>query len=222
VLAFVGIVGTVFKEPVSTLLATSGVLAVVLGLALQNTLGDLFSGLAINIERPYGAGDWITLPGDICGQVMQVNWRATRLRTWTHDLVTIPNSVMSKAIITNHTRPAGPHSCALRLKIDFSIPPERVLAALKLAATPAPNPSHGPAPRAFARAFSDCLVEYELIFGIDNFATSLGATSAMLAHIATVFRDQNIPIGGLATDIRLFNQPEAAAPKVSPESVQGS
>ena len=56
VLAFVGIVGTVFKEPVSTFLATSGVLAIVLGLALQSTLGDVLSGLAINIERPFAAG----------------------------------------------------------------------------------------------------------------------------------------------------------------------
>jgi hypothetical protein len=64
VTAFVGIV---FKEPVSTFLATSGVVAIVLGLALQNTLGDVFAGLDINIERPFSAGDWITLAGQALG-----------------------------------------------------------------------------------------------------------------------------------------------------------
>jgi len=57
VVALVGIMDTVFKQSVSAVLATSGVLAVVLGLALQNTLADVFSGLALNIERPFSAGD---------------------------------------------------------------------------------------------------------------------------------------------------------------------
>ena len=82
VLALIGIIDTVFKESVSTILATSGVLALVFGLALQNSLRDVFSGLAINIERPFGAGDWISISDQAVGQVMQVNWRATRLRTW--------------------------------------------------------------------------------------------------------------------------------------------
>lgn len=54
-MAFLGIMNTVFEQPLSGVLATSGVLAIVLGLALQNTLADVFSGLAINIERPCGA-----------------------------------------------------------------------------------------------------------------------------------------------------------------------
>jgi small-conductance mechanosensitive channel len=80
-LAFVGIVDTVFQQPISAFLATSGVMAIVLGLALQNTLADVFSGLAINIERPYMAGDWISVTDRVSGQVIEVNWRATRIRT---------------------------------------------------------------------------------------------------------------------------------------------
>ena len=129
-LAFVGIVGTVFNEPVSTFLATSGVLAIVLGLALQNTLGDVLAGLAINIERPFGAGDWISLADRVEGQVMQVNWRATRIRTRSHDLVVIPNSAVSKGVVTNHSRPAGPHRCVVRLSVDLAVAPSRVVEAL--------------------------------------------------------------------------------------------
>ena len=62
--------------PVSAVLATSGVLAIVLGLAMQNTLADVFSGLAINIEQPFGAGDWITLADHVQGQIIEINWRA--------------------------------------------------------------------------------------------------------------------------------------------------
>ncbi len=93
VVAMAGIMDTVFKQPLSALLATSGVLAIVLGLALQTTLADVFSGLAINIERPFGAGDWITLNGGVEGQVIQINWRATHLKTSANEMTVIAHAV---------------------------------------------------------------------------------------------------------------------------------
>jgi small-conductance mechanosensitive channel len=195
VLAFFGILGTVFKEPVSTFLATSGVLAIVLGLALQNTLGDVLAGLAINIERPFGAGDWITLPDQVTGQVMQVNWRATRLRTWSHDMVVIPNSVASKAIVTNHSRPKGAHRCIIRLTVDFAVAPARVIGALKAAATGSPNIAHGTTPEAYACAFSDALVIYELAFALESFALVPGVKSEILRRVADAFQGAGIRIG---------------------------
>ena len=225
VLAFVGIVGTVFKEPVSTFLATSGVLAIVLGLALQNTLGDVFAGLAINIERPFGAGDWITLAGDwitladqVSGQVMQVDWRATRLKTWTHDTVVIPNSLVSKAIVTNHSRPKGPHRCIVRLRVDLAVAPSRVVEALKAAATASPNIAHGTIPQAYACAFTDSLVEYELAFAIDSFAQTQGAKSEMLGRIVDAFRGLDIRIGPPAMDVRTVQRADLAVATGAPYS----
>jgi small-conductance mechanosensitive channel len=219
VLAVVGIVGTVFKQPVSTFLATSGVLAIVLGLALQNTLGDVLAGLAINIERPFGAGDWITLTEEVSGQVMQVNWRATRLRTWSHDLVVIPNSVVSKAIVTNHSRPRGPHRCIVRLKVDLAVAPSRVLDALEAAAKDSPDVAQGTIPQAYAREFSDSLVGYELAFAIDSFALSQGAKSQMLGRIADTFASLDIRIGAPAMDVRIIPQGGPAVSTGSPKTV---
>jgi small-conductance mechanosensitive channel len=211
VLAFVGIVGTVFKEPVSTFLATSGVLAIVLGLALQNTLGDVLAGLAINIERPFGAGDWVTLAGEmleeqVSGQVMQVNWRATRLKTWSHDMVVIPNSVASKSIVTNHSRPKGPHRCIIHLKVDLAVSPSRVIDALKTAAVDSPNVARGTIPQAYACAFSDSLMDYEVAFAIDNFGLMPGAKSDILGRVADAFRGLDIRIGASAMDVRVIQQ----------------
>jgi len=211
VLAFVGIVGTVFKEPVTTFLATSGILAIVLGLALQNTLGDLLSGLAINIERPFGAGDWITLADHTSGQVMQVNWRATRLRTWKHDIVVVPNSVISKSTVTNHCRPKGPHRCIIRLSVDFAVSPARVIEALKVAAGSSPSASRATVPLAYARAVSDAVIEYELAFAIDSFPQSFAATSDMLERISAAFGLLGIRVGAPATDVRIIRPHDDAA-----------
>jgi len=215
-LAFVGIVGTVFNEPVSTFLATSGVLAIVLGLALQNTLGDVLAGLAINIERPFGAGDWISLADRVEGQVMQVNWRATRLRTWSHDMVVIPNSVVTKAIVTNHSRPKGPHRCIIRLTVDLAVAPSRVIEALNAAVTGSHNISHGTIAQAYACGFADSLVNYELAFAIDSFALTPGATSEILGRIADAFRGLDIRIGAAATDVRIVQQGELAVVAAAP------
>jgi small-conductance mechanosensitive channel len=72
--------GVVFALPLQGIVATSGVIAIVLGLALQSTLGDVFSGLSLSIEKPYGVGDAVLLEGGVEGEVIQINWRSTHLR----------------------------------------------------------------------------------------------------------------------------------------------
>ena len=216
ILAFVGIVGTVFKQPVSSFLAGSGVLAIVLGLALQNTLGDVLAGLAINIERPFGAGDWITLADQMSGQVMQVNWRATRLRTWSHDMVVIPNSIVSKAIVTNHTRPKGPHRCTVRLAVDLAVAPSVVIAALKAAAAGCPAVATGTTVQVYACGFSDSLMEYEVAFAIESFASTVPARSDMLDRIANGLRRAGIAIGAPAMAVRIIRPAKPQGRATSP------
>jgi hypothetical protein len=84
-------------QPIEGLLATSGIVALVLGLALQSTLADLFSGIALDIEDPFGAGDRITVDGGNEGQVIEINWRATRIRNRSGDTTVIPNSQIAKS-----------------------------------------------------------------------------------------------------------------------------
>src|SRR5690606_33703516 len=98
--AALSIVGSVTGVDVLPLIATSTVVTVVLGLALQDTLGNLFAGLALHSERPFGVGDWILVDG-VEGKVVYVGWRSTRLQTFSDDIVSIPNSVISKARVQN-------------------------------------------------------------------------------------------------------------------------
>ena len=99
--AILSVVAYVFNAPVGTLIATSGAVAIILGLALQSTLSDVFSGIALNLARPYGVGDSLQLGNGIEGKVMETNWRATHLLTGANDLVVVPNSDLAKARLTN-------------------------------------------------------------------------------------------------------------------------
>ncbi|MCF8004331.1 MAG: mechanosensitive ion channel family protein, partial [Chromatiaceae bacterium] len=82
---------------------STGVAAGVIGLALQRTLGDLFAGVSLGIERPFRIGDWLELPEEkLVGQVVDLNWRATRLRGWDNATVVIPNGRMASASLKNY------------------------------------------------------------------------------------------------------------------------
>ncbi len=190
IVALVGVMNTVLKQPLSGLLATSVALAIVSGLALQNTLADVFSGLAINIERPFSAGDWITVTEHVEGQVIEINWRATRIKTTANDIIVIPNSVVAKAVVTNHRRRGDPLLCTLGVKIDHTVSPTRVIEALRAATSGSSKIAPGTSPVAYACGFRDALISYEVAFAVEDFTLSQGARSDVIGHVTEYFTNQ--------------------------------
>ena len=93
-----------------------------LGLALQSTLADLFSGIAINIEDPFRAGDWKSVDGTNEGQVVEINWRATWIRDRNGDTLVIPNSQIAKSRMTNHSLPERAHPTNIGIDIEADCP----------------------------------------------------------------------------------------------------
>ena len=90
---------------ISPLIAGLGIGGLAVALALQPTLSNLFAGTYVITEGVVSAGDYIEMEGGITGYVVDVNWRSTRLRTWTNNLVIIPNSRFAETIITNYSKP---------------------------------------------------------------------------------------------------------------------
>lgn len=129
--ATLSIIAFVFSLPVGTLIATSGVFAIVLGLALQSTLNDVFSGIALNIGRPLSVGDWIAIDDSTQGRVVETNWRSTELLNGTNDLVVVPNSVLAKSKIVNISGPDMSHGASLQVRLFPSRPPAAILQAME-------------------------------------------------------------------------------------------
>ena len=215
VAAFVGIMNTVLDQPISTVLATSGVAAIVLGLALQNTLADVFSGLALNIERPFRSGDWITVVGGVEGQVIEINWRATRIKTLANDIVVIPNSVIAKAAITNHQQLVEPHFCTIELKVDQAILPARVIQTLREAVVGAGGTSAGFDARVYATEIADTMVCYQVSFAIDDFAQTAVVRSDMIGRVTLALRQAKISTGCPVMEVRIIRPLSARSPQVA-------
>jgi len=127
------IITDVLDIPLKGVLATSGALAIVLGLALQSTLSDLFSGLLINATSPYRVGDSVTLDDSTEGEVVEITWRATHIAKANRDLIVVPNSIIAKSRIINLSFPAGPHATVAKFEAPTQFRPSDVVHALELA-----------------------------------------------------------------------------------------
>jgi small-conductance mechanosensitive channel len=160
----------VFKQTTTGLFATSGIIAIVLGVALQNTLGDLFAGLALNIERPYKAGDWISLDGGTQGLVLVTNWRATHVRTRTGDVLIVPNGMIAKSRLTNHAVPTKIHLNNVEIPLIYGFDDVQVEAAIRCAAATVDGVLIDPAPIVLMHEMKSDVVVWRLYFFIDDFA----------------------------------------------------
>ncbi len=110
---------------ISPLIAGLGLGGLAVALALRPTLSSLFAGAYVISEGVVSAGDYIELENGVTGYVVDVNWRSTRLRTWTNNLVVIPNARFSETIITNYSKP-DPHvnvylTCGVAYESDLEL-----------------------------------------------------------------------------------------------------
>jgi len=144
VMAFFGIIAFVFDQPLTSLLASTGVAAMIFGLALQVNISNIFSGIAINLERPFRVGDWIKIDDFKEGKVVDINWRSTRIKTRDDTILCIPNSQASESPIENFSYPDDGYYKYFTVHIDPVHPPERVKKILMDAVLSTPDLEHNP------------------------------------------------------------------------------
>ena len=150
-----------FDIELTPFLATSAVVGAVVGLALQDTLGNLFAGIALHTEAPFGVGDWVRV-GDRDGRIEQVSWRAMRLRTWDGDTLTIPNNDVSRHALLNYSVPQSPHSRVVLVNVGYATPPARAIAALRGALAQVEGMADGSSPNVRIVAWQDWAIRYEI------------------------------------------------------------
>ncbi len=127
----------IWGADVGRLFTALGVTSIVLGLALQNSVGQIISGLLVLFEQPFQLGDWIETT-TARGRVVEVNWRATHIDTGS-GLLIMPNSVLAAASFTNFSRPPGTHSLSVPTVFSVDDPPDDVIAMLNRVAAMLPQ-----------------------------------------------------------------------------------
>jgi small-conductance mechanosensitive channel/CRP-like cAMP-binding protein len=160
-IASIAILAYVLELPVRGVLATSGALAIIVGLALQSTLSDVFSGIVLNTTKPYQLDDWISIDGTE-GRVTDIDWRATRLQTAQGSMAVIPNSMAAKEKIINFSRPSDIFGVSVSLQVSPHARPQTVISALERAIQGCRILLSKPAPCVALKSAASTGVEYEI------------------------------------------------------------
>ncbi len=163
----------VWGKELGPILTALGVGSIVIGLALQDSLGNIISGIALLFERPFQVGDWLQV-GEHRGEVIEINWRAVRLRTTKEELLVLPNAMLSKAAIVNFSQPDGLHGEAIFFTFAYEQPPNRVKRMLRQLASSTHGVLAHPAPKVKTRGYGDLGIEYEVTFFVNDYGLVSG------------------------------------------------
>src|ERR1051325_4692651 len=175
------------------LLAGSGIAAIILGFATQELFGGIISGIALQISQPYKVGDWLNIQ-DRFAEVMEINWRSTRLRTNDGIYLDIPNYAIARGTIINLHYPTQVHAMRIRVGVDYEVPPNRVKDALFRAASTAEGVLPAPPTRVFVVEFADSAVIYEIKFSMGDHRAYNEICDAIRTNIWYEFKRQHITI----------------------------
>lgn len=162
------VLSLVWEADLGGVLAALGVGSIVLGLALQDTLGNLMSGIALLFEEPPRVGEWVRV-GNTYGKVAEMNWRSLHLRTRANEMVVVPNSVIAKEIFSNYSKPSRVHAEFVEIGFSYNDPPHKVKRVLKEAADQTREILTKPEPLVRTKVYGDFAITYQVKIFLTNY-----------------------------------------------------
>jgi len=190
------------------LLAGSGIVAIILGFAGQNLFGGIIAGISLQISRPYKVGDWLQV-SDRFAEVMEINWRSTRLRTNDGIYLDIPNNEIVRQTIVNLHYPSQVHAMRIRVGVEYKNPPGRVKDALLRATKNAEGVMKEPPPKVFLIDFAESAAMYEIKFYMGNHAAFNEVSDAIRTNVWYELKRQRITIPFPIRTLHVERRPKA-------------
>ena len=202
----------VWKQEISGALTALGLGSIVIGLALQEPLGNVVSGLMLLLERPLNIGDWLIADGTT-GKVIEINWRSVHIETLLHEMRIIPNVSLYKEPFSNLCRPTLERTETYDMGFSYDHPPNLVKRAmLELLETTA-GVLRQPAPEVHTLAYGDFAITYRLYFTVGRYEDVLPVRDAILTRIWYVARRHGLQIPyPIAVQYRYEGSPSPPVP----------
>ena len=182
-----------YGQTLRGLLLAPGIAAVVIGLAMQDLVGNIIAGLALQAGKSFSQGDWLIIENRHA-EVIEINWRSTRLRTLDHISIEIPNREIMRQTIVNLNRPQRLHAMRLPVTLDYHTPPTRAKDVLLHAVANAKGIAPDPKPKVYLKGFGESGIEYEIKFWMEDHAVFLEVCDAIQSNVWYGLRRHGIPI----------------------------
>ncbi|HZE61429.1 MAG TPA: mechanosensitive ion channel family protein [Burkholderiales bacterium] len=202
----------------SSIVTTSAILTAVLAFAMQDTLGNLLGGLAIQIDNTIQVGDWVAVDG-LQGQVRDIRWRSTLIETRNWETAVIPNSqIMKGRVQILGKRDGQPRQWrrSLRFMVDPRVPPARVIATIneEMRDVPIANVARQPAPNTVLHGFVMGNLEYDLRYWLLDLLEDEITDSMVRVHLFATLQRAGIRIAEEQRTIHAVSRDEAHADAV--------
>ncbi len=184
---------TTLQVNVGALLTSSAILTAVVGLSMQDSIGSLFSGLLIQMEKPFQTGDWIKV-GEHVGQVTEITWRYTKLVTANRDNLLIPNNIIGRERLLNMSQPIS----QVRLEVDVpapvTVPPVRVKSALEGVLRRSSLVAAKPEALVRIVSIGRDEITYRMLFYVEDYLEAQPAKGEVLSAVWYAFQRHGIDI----------------------------
>jgi small-conductance mechanosensitive channel/CRP-like cAMP-binding protein len=177
-------------EPIS-ILTTTTVFAAVLGFALQETLGNIFSGLSLSMGNAFNPGDWIR-SGQHVGRVKGIAWRATTIMTRANERLEIPNSVIAKEVLYNYA--TGHVRDEISVGISYGVPPNHVREVVLTLLRDEPQILRNPPPEVLAWNYADFAIQYQIRYWIADYGVQEYVRDRVASSLWYALRRHSIEI----------------------------
>lgn len=199
---------TVFGVDLAPLLATSAAFSIILGLALQDTLGNLFAGISLQIDKSYEIGDWVECVlglQKVTGQVREITWRCTTLVGFSDEVITLPNRWMAQAQISNYSPPDHPVIRSQFFRLAYGANIDLAKATLEQVAAGIGEIRGIPAPLAYVHEVTENWVVMKLIYFVDNFGSQFSIGDKILKRGYTALAEAQVQIARQVLEVRSTN-----------------
>jgi small-conductance mechanosensitive channel len=207
------------------ILATSAIITAVLAFAMQDTLGNVLGGLAIQLDNSVRVGDWIQLDGGPSGRVIDIRWRSTALETRDWETVVVPNSQLMKNRFTILGRRDGAPlqwRRGIRFMIDPAVPPARVISLIdeEMREIMIANVARAPAPSCVLVDFIYGNLLYELRYFLTDLQEDLFTDSAVRVHLFASLQRAGVRVAEEQRTAHAVTKDEAHAETVRQRELQ--
>ncbi len=195
---------------VTAWLASAGIIGLALSFAAKDTLANLFAGVFILADTPYKLGDYIVLDSGERGKVTHIGIRSTRMLTRDDIEITVPNSVMGNAKITNEA--GGPYSkrrIRVKVGVAYGSDIDKVREVLEQVAKDNEKVCGLPEPRVRLRNFGPSSVDFELLCWIDQPVLRGQVLDQLYSDVYKKFIEHNIEIPYSKQDVYIKSMPSA-------------
>lgn len=187
------ILSIIWDVELGGLVTALGLGSFVIGLALQDTLGNLFSGIALVYEKPFNVGDNIKVD-DKAGTVIEMNWRAVHLQTRKKELLVMPHMMIAQAAILNYSKPTKIVRLERLMGFSYDDAPNKVKEALIQTCLNTPGILHDPYPEVKTVEYADSAIVYEIEFAISDYAFREEISDELMTRIWYTAKRNNFTI----------------------------